>query len=111
MELSFEQASNFYCEHFGKPYFPYLVATMCEGPIKVYILHKKNAVEEWKVLCGPTSVEEAQKKWPNSLRAIFGTTGKESKNVCHASATHEKALEEIKFFFPNCKSFIKNVGT
>lgn len=103
MHLTPEQASNFYYEQYGQPHFPYLVATMCEDPIKVYVLRKKDAVAGWKLLCGPTSVEEAKLKWPNSLRAKFGKTGKESKNVCHASCSKEKAFEEIKFFFPNSK--------
>ncbi|KAK6633816.1 hypothetical protein RUM44_004423 [Polyplax serrata] len=100
LQLSPEQVSNFYYEHYGRPYFPLLVATMCEGPIQVYVLRRKDAVLMWKRMCGPTCVIEAKKVWPESLRAIYGTPGKSFKNVCHASDTEQKANEEIRFFFP-----------
>ncbi|EEB16494.1 nucleoside diphosphate kinase, putative [Pediculus humanus corporis] len=101
LQLSPEQVSDFYYEHYGQPYFPILVSTMCEGPVRVYVLRKKDAVETWKLMCGPTQVEEAKKIWPESLRAIYGTPDKSYKNVCHASDNCQKAKEEIKFFFPS----------
>lgn len=73
---------------------------MCEGPIQVYVLRRKDAVAMFRKMCGPTCVDEAKKVWPESLRAIYGTPGKEFRNVCHGSATEEKAKEEIRFFFP-----------
>lgn len=106
VHLSPEQASNFYDEHYGQPYFPALVKAVSAGPIKVLVLRAKEAVERWKKMCGPRSVSEAKKKWPESLRAMYGTPGEDHKNVCHASASPEKALEEIRFFFPHSKSTI-----
>lgn len=77
---------------------------MCEGPVQAYVLRRKNVVDMWRKTCGPANVEEAQRVWPDSLRAVYGTPGVDGKNVCHASATTEKALQEIRFFFPHSKT-------
>ncbi|KAL0281350.1 UNVERIFIED_CONTAM: hypothetical protein PYX00_002361 [Menopon gallinae] len=101
VHLSPEQASNFYKDHYGEPFYPALVTAVSAGPIKVLVLRAREAVERWKHICGPRIVAEARKMWPESLRALYGTPGEDHKNVCHGSATPEKALEEIRFFFPH----------
>lgn len=56
LQLTPEQASEFYNDHFGELSFPRLVSYMSSGPILVFALAKKNAVEEWKRVIGPDMV-------------------------------------------------------
>lgn len=56
LQLTPEQVSEFYNDHFGELSFPHLVAYMSSGPIVVFVLAKQNAVEEWKKIMGPATV-------------------------------------------------------
>lgn len=56
LQLTPEQVSEFYDDHFGELSFPHLVVYMSSGPIVVFVLAKKDAVEEWKRIIGPTTV-------------------------------------------------------
>ncbi|NXS21393.1 TXND3 protein, partial [Mystacornis crossleyi] len=69
--LSREMATQFYKDHEGKPFFEQLVNFMTAGPSVIMVLSKKNAVEEWRQLMGPTDPEEAKKTCPESIRAQF----------------------------------------
>jgi len=44
MSLTPEQASEFYAEHFGKEFFPSLVAYMSSGPVLAVVLAREKAV-------------------------------------------------------------------
>jgi len=55
VHLSPEQASDFYSEHYGKMFFPSLVAYMSSAPIMVYVLAKDKAISAWRELIGPTN--------------------------------------------------------
>ena len=61
-------------------------------------LVKKNAIKEFLSLIGPEDVEEAQKTDPNTLRAIFGTSGN-VKNAVHGSLTSSDAKRESSLIF------------
>lgn len=56
LQLTPEQVSQFYSDKYGQLNFAYLVAYMASGPIVVHVLGKKNAIQEWKLLMGPTKV-------------------------------------------------------
>lgn len=56
LQLTPEQASEFYSDHYGELSFPHLVAYMSSRPIIVLVLAKKNAVKEWKIIMGPCTV-------------------------------------------------------
>lgn len=56
LQLTPEQVSEFYNDHFGELTFPHLVAYMSSGPIVVFVLAKQDAVEEWKRIIGPPTV-------------------------------------------------------
>ncbi len=45
VHLTPEQASEFYAEHYGKMFFPSLVAFMSSGPIVVYSLGREHAIQ------------------------------------------------------------------
>lgn len=56
LQLTPEQASEFYSDHYGELSFPHLVAYMSSQPILVFVLAKQDAVEEWKRIMGPSTV-------------------------------------------------------
>ncbi|XP_014471432.1 PREDICTED: nucleoside diphosphate kinase homolog 5-like isoform X2 [Dinoponera quadriceps] len=101
LQLTPEQVSEFYNDPFGEKCFPSLVAYMSSGPIVVFVLAKLNAVEEWKLIIGPSTVTEAILYFPDSIRARYGQRGETIKNVVHGSDSCEQAEREIHFFFPN----------
>lgn len=100
LQLTPEQVSEFYNDHFGELSFPHLVAYMSSGPIIVFVLAKQNAVEEWKKIMGPATVMEARLYFPDSIRARYGRRGDGFKNAVHGSSSREQAEKEIHFFFP-----------
>jgi len=67
--LTPEQASEFYAEHFGKPFFPGLIAYMSSGPIIALMLAREKAVTSWRELIGPTNAIKARATHPN--RQVF----------------------------------------
>ncbi|CAF1389572.1 unnamed protein product [Didymodactylos carnosus] len=101
--LSAEQCSDFYSEHYGKKFFPSLVAFMTSGPILALILARENAILSWRELIGPTNSTQARESHPDRfriyVRALFGTN--EQKNAVHGSDSAVSAEREIRFFFPN----------
>jgi len=101
--LSRDQVENFYEEHAQAPYFTRFVNHMSGGPVVVYVLSKRNCVEEWQRLIGPADVTQAKRLFPVSLRAIYGTElGSDPvANAFHGSDSPAAAEREIKFFFPN----------
>ncbi|UJR30245.1 hypothetical protein I4U23_017783 [Adineta vaga] len=98
--LTAEQCSDFYSEHYGKKFFPSLVAFMTSGPIVAMVLAKDNAIQQWRELIGPTNSSVAKETHPESIRALYGTN--EQKNAVHGSDSAVSAEREIRFFFPNC---------
>ncbi|XP_065886118.1 nucleoside diphosphate kinase homolog 5-like [Dysidea avara] len=90
-----EQASDFYAEHYGKMFFPSLIAYMSSGPVLALVLAKIDAISHWKQLVGPARRDQD----PSSLRAIYGSD--EQKNGLHASDSAGSAAREIKFIFPD----------
>jgi nucleoside-diphosphate kinase len=103
LRLSRDQAAEFYEEQALAPYFTKLVDHMSGAPIVVYVLSKRNCVEEWLRLIGPANVSRAKRLFPVSLRAIYGTEQGPDPvaNAFHGSGSPAEAEREIKFFFPN----------
>lgn len=60
-----EQTSDFYAEHYGKLFFPSLVAYMSSGPMIVMVLAKSNAITYWRELIGPTNAIKARQTHPD----------------------------------------------
>lgn len=98
--LTAEQCSDFYSEHYGKKFFPSLVAFMTSAPIVAMVLAKENAIQQWRELIGPTNSNTAKETNPDSIRALYGTN--EQRNAVHGSDSAVSAEREIRFFFPNC---------
>jgi len=70
--LTPEQASEFYAEHFGKPFFPGLVAYMSSGPVMALVLAHETAIDRWRELIGPTDSSRARSTHPDR-QAFIGT--------------------------------------
>ncbi|ESO99615.1 hypothetical protein LOTGIDRAFT_226200 [Lottia gigantea] len=99
VHLTPEQASDFYAEHYGKLFFPSLVAYMSSGPIIAMALSRDRAISYWRELIGPTNTYKARNTHPDSLRAIYGTD--DQRNALHGSDSFSSSQREIRFFFPD----------
>ncbi|RMX48630.1 hypothetical protein pdam_00007997 [Pocillopora damicornis] len=109
VRLTRHEASLFYSEHKGKPFFDYLVEFMESGPVVAMELKGANAITKWRTLLGPTDSATARIQAPLSIRAKFGTDT--TKDAAHGSDSPLAAEREANFFFGD-KSFIgKNTAS
>uniref|UniRef100_A0AAV2JXV7 Nucleoside diphosphate kinase B n=1 Tax=Knipowitschia caucasica TaxID=637954 RepID=A0AAV2JXV7_KNICA len=95
--LSEEVAEEFYKEHKDKPFFSQLVQFICSGPCLQLVLSKENAVEDWRMMMGPTDPNRAKEVSPDSLRARFGSDI--LHNAVHGSSSVEQSDREIRLLF------------
>ncbi|KKP24492.1 MAG: Nucleoside diphosphate kinase [candidate division TM6 bacterium GW2011_GWF2_28_16] len=95
LQLTQNQAEQFYAVHKERPFYNELVKFMISGPVIVMALQKDNAIKAWRDLMGDT---DSTKATENSLRKLYGTS--KGENATHGSDAPETAKEEIKFFFP-----------
>lgn len=94
MQLSREQAENFYDIHRERPFFKDLVSFMISGPVMVQALKGDNAVMKNRDIMGATNPKEAA---PGTIRADFADSI--DANAVHGSDSLENAAREIAFFF------------
>nr|XP_055033468.1 nucleoside diphosphate kinase homolog 5 [Misgurnus anguillicaudatus] len=99
LQLSPEQCSDFYAEHYGKLCFPHLTAFMSSGSIVALALARHQAIATWKAIMGPANSIKAKETDPDCLRARFGTC--DLRNAVHGSDSFSAAEREIRFMFPN----------
>ena len=97
LQLSREEAAEFYAEHEGKEFFERLLNLMTEAPILAFEITGQNAVKKWREILGPTDPCDARRDFPNSIRAQFGVNV--TRNACHGSDSLEAAQREIDFYF------------
>ncbi|KYO43210.1 thioredoxin domain-containing protein 3 isoform X1 [Alligator mississippiensis] len=97
--LTEEQAREFYKEHENEDYFPILLEQMTSGPTLALALVRENAVQRWRDLLGPKTLEEAKEKCPTSLRAEYAIDNV-PLNQLHGSSSPDQAQKELDFFFP-----------
>lgn len=98
VHLTEEQASAFYAEHEGKPFFEPLKEFMTSAPIMVQVLEGENAIARYRELMGKTNPEEAA---CGTLRADYALNTR--LNSVHGSDSVESANREIEFFFPQAE--------
>lgn len=97
VQLSKEQAENFYAIHKERPFFKDLVEFMISGPVVVSVLEGEGAVLKNRDLMGATNPKEAK---VGTIRADFAESI--DANAVHGSDSLENAKIEIEFFFkPN----------
>ena len=98
-----EQAEGFYHVHRERPFFGELVEFMTSGPVVAMVLEGEDAIKRVREIIGPTDSEEARKRAPNSIRALFGTD--KGKNAVHASDSPSSAQYEICYIFSKLEQF------
>ena len=96
IQITKEEAAEFYKVHQSKPFYDELCTYLSSGPINVMILEGKNAVLWNRCLMGVTDPRKAEK---NTIRKLYGISI--DKNSVHGSDSVENAKIEINFFFKN----------
>jgi len=96
IQISKEEAEEFYKVHQSKPFYGELCSYLSSGPIVVMILEKENAVLDNRKLMGATDPSKAEE---GTLRKKYGISI--DKNSVHGSDSIENAEIEINFFFKN----------
>ena len=94
IQISKEEAAEFYKVHQSKPFYDDLCAYLSSGPIFVMILEGENAVLHNRDLMGATDPKKADE---NTIRKLYGISI--DKNSVHGSDSIENAKNEINFFF------------
>jgi len=94
IQLTKEDAQEFYAIHAQRPFFNDLVEFMISGPVVVSVLEGENAVKKNRDLMGATNPAEAE---PGTIRADFADSI--DANAVHGSDSLENAVNEINFFF------------
>ena len=94
IQISKEEAAEFYSVHQSKPFYDELCSYLSSGPIVVMILQGENAISMNRELMGATNPKEAEE---NTIRKIYGLSI--DKNSVHGSDSVENAKKEIAFFF------------
>ena len=96
IQISKEEAAEFYRVHQSKPFYDQLCSYLSSGPIVVMILQGENAVILNRELMGATNPQDAKE---NTIRKLFGISI--DKNSVHGSDSNDNAKKEIEFFFKN----------
>ena len=94
LQLSRQQAEEFYGVHRQRPFFNDLVAFMTSGPVVVQVLEGKNAVALNREIMGATNPANAAE---GTIRKQFATSIE--RNCVHGSDAPETAAFEIGYFF------------
>ncbi|KAJ7780691.1 hypothetical protein DFH07DRAFT_793115 [Mycena maculata] len=74
-----------------------------EGPVWVYVLERRRAVEVWITLMGDRDPEVARQEAPNSLRALYGTVL--DRNALMGSPDSQTAEIQIASLFASSPPF------
>ena len=94
IQISKDEAAEFYKVHQTKPFYDKLCAYLSSGPIVVMILEGENAIENNRKIMGGTDPKKAQK---GTIRQEYGLSI--DKNSVHGSDSADNAKKEIEFFF------------
>ena len=94
IQITREEAAEFYKVHQTKPFYDRLCNYLSSGPIVVMILEGENAITLNRKIMGATDPKKADK---GTIRKEFGISI--DKNSVHGSDSIENAKIEIDFFF------------
>ena len=94
LQISKDEAAEFYKIHQSKPFFDKLCSYLSSGPIEVLILEGNNAVFKNRELMGATDPKNANE---GTIRKLYGISI--DKNSVHGSDSVKNAKIEIDFFF------------
>ena len=96
IQISKDEAAEFYRVHQTKPFYDRLCNYLSSGPITVMILEGENAIKENRRIMGATDPKNAE---DGTIRKKYGISI--DKNSIHGSDSVENAKKEIEFFFKN----------
>jgi len=94
VQITKEEATEFYKVHQTKPFYQDLCNYLSSGPIIVMVLEGENAVSLNRKLMGATDPLKAEE---GTLRKMYGLSI--DKNSVHGSDSLENSKKEIDFFF------------
>mgnify|MGYP001234148770 FL=1 len=94
IQISKEEAGEFYKVHQTKPFYEKLCSYLSSGPIVVMVLEGENAIQENRKIMGTTDPKNAEE---GTLRKLYGMSI--DKNSVHGSDSQDNAKKEINFFF------------
>ena len=94
IQISKEEAAEFYKVHQTKPFYDKLCGYLSSGPIVVMILEGENAIQKNREIMGATDPKNAEE---GTIRKEYGVSI--DKNSVHGSDSTENAKKEIYFFF------------
>ncbi len=94
IQISKDEAAEFYKVHQSKPFYEKLCSYLSSGPIEVIILEGENAVLKNRQLMGATDPKNATE---GTIRKLYGISI--DKNSVHGSDSIDNAKIEIDFFF------------
>ena len=94
VQITKEEAADFYKVHQTKPFYEDLCNYLSSGPIVVMILEGERAITKNRQIMGATDPLKAEK---GTLRKMYGLSI--DKNSVHGSDSLESAKTEIGFFF------------
>ena len=94
LQISKDEAAEFYKVHQSKPFYDQLCDYLSSGPIEVMILEGDNAVLKNRELMGATDPKNAKE---GTMRRLYGVSI--DKNSVHGSDSVDNAKTEINFFF------------
>ncbi len=94
IQISKEEAAEFYKVHQTKPFYDKLCGYLSSGPIVVMILEGENAIQKNREIMGATDPKNAEE---GTIRKEYGVSI--DKNSVHGSDSLENAKKEISFFF------------
>ncbi|GAA5170551.1 nucleoside-diphosphate kinase [Viridibacterium curvum] len=95
VQLSEQEAGQFYAVHKERPFFKDLVSFMISGPVMIQVLEGEGAILKNRDLMGATDPKKAA---PGTIRADFAESI--DANAVHGSDAAETAAVEVAFFFP-----------
>lgn len=94
IQMTRQQAEEFYGVHKARPFFNDLCSFMTSGPVVVQVLQGENAVMKNREVMGATDPKKAS---PGTIRADFAESIE--ANSVHGSDAPETAAQEIAYFF------------
>lgn len=94
MQLTDDLLNEHYAHLVGRPFFPFVKASMMATPVVAMCIEGTEAVEVVRTLTGVTNGRKAA---PGTIRGDYAMSGQE--NIVHASDSTENAEIEIKRFF------------
>ena len=94
IQVSKEEAEEFYKVHQTKPFYEKLCSYLSSGPIIAIILYGENAIQKNRDLMGATDPKKAKE---GTIRKLYGISI--DKNSVHGSDSTSNAKAEIDFFF------------